>query len=88
MKTIKVSSKTSTKDLAGSLASTMRRERELEVECIGAGAVNQAVKGIAIARGYVAPNGIDLTVIPYFSDFEVPDKRDEVTGITFKLQRA
>ena len=67
MTVLKVSSKTSPTKLAGSIASTIKGGK-VEIQCIGAGALNQAVKAIAIARGYVAPTGKDLIVIPSFTD--------------------
>lgn len=68
MEILKVSAKSQPKSVAGALAAVLRENFIAEIETIGAGAVNQAVKSIAIARGYVAPNGIDLIVIPAFSE--------------------
>ncbi|MPN50801.1 Stage V sporulation protein S [bioreactor metagenome] len=51
---------------------------------MGAGAVNQSVKSIAIARGYVAPNGIDLVCIPAFAKIEIDN--EERTAIKFQLE--
>ncbi len=53
----------------------------VELQAVGAGAVNQAVKAIAIARGFVAANGIDLVAIPAFTKFEI--EREERTAIKF-----
>ena len=52
---------------------------KVELQAIGAGALNQAIKGIAIARGFVAPGGIDLVCIPAFADVEV--EGEDRTGI-------
>lgn len=71
MEVLKVSSTSQPKSVAGAIAAISRNKQKLEIETIGAAAVNQAVKSIAIARGYVAPNGIDLICIPAFSQLEV-----------------
>ena len=53
------------------MAGVVRQSGAVEVQVIGAGALNQAVKAIAIARGYVAPSGIELVCIPTFQDIEI-----------------
>ena len=68
MEVLKVSSKSKPSSVAGALANAFREKRSVEVQAIGAGSLNQAVKAIAIARGYVAPSGKDLICIPAFSD--------------------
>lgn len=68
MDVLKVSSKSKPSSVAGALANAFREKRSVEVQAIGAGSLNQAVKAIAIARGYVAPSGKDLICIPAFSD--------------------
>jgi stage V sporulation protein S len=55
------------------------------VVTIGAAAVNQAVKSIAIARGYVAPNGIDLICVPAFAQLEIDG--ESKTSIKFLVER-
>ncbi|MDI6601426.1 MAG: stage V sporulation protein S [Thermoanaerobacteraceae bacterium] len=71
MEVLKVSAKSQPKSVAGALAAVLREKSVVEIQAVGAGAVNQAVKSIAIARGYVAPNGIDLIAIPAFSEIEI-----------------
>lgn len=71
MTTLKVSAKSSPKSVAGALAGVIREEGKAEMLTIGAGALNQAIKAIAIARGYVAPGGIDLICIPAFHDLTI-----------------
>jgi stage V sporulation protein S len=66
METLKVSSKSEPKSVAGAIAAIVRNGEVVEISAIGAAAVNQAVKSVAVARGYVAPNGIDLVCIPAF----------------------
>ncbi len=71
MEVLKVSSSSQPKSVAGAIAAIVRNSNQVEIQTIGAGAVNQAVKSIAIARGYVAPNGIELVCSPAFSQLEV-----------------
>ncbi|HEW91295.1 MAG TPA: stage V sporulation protein S [Thermotogaceae bacterium] len=74
MDALKVSSQSKPNAVAGALAGVIREKGRAELQAIGAGAVNQAVKAIAIARGYVAPSGIDLICIPAFTDVEIDDE--------------
>ena len=71
MEIIKVSSKSNPNKVAGAIASIYRNNKELEIQTIGAGALNQAIKAIAIARGFVAPSGDNLVVIPSFNDLYI-----------------
>ena len=66
METLKVSAKSEPKSVVGALAAAIKEKNIAEVQAVGAGAVNQAIKAIAITRGFVAPNGVDLVVIPAF----------------------
>ncbi|MCI6508528.1 MAG: stage V sporulation protein S [Bacilli bacterium] len=68
MDVLKVSSKSKPNSVAGALANAFRDKQVVEVQAVGAGSLNQAIKAIAIARGYVAPTGKDLVCIPAFSD--------------------
>ena len=68
METIKVSSKSNPNSVAGALANVFREKSKVEMQAIGAGALNQAIKAIAIARGFVAPSGKSLVCIPAFVD--------------------
>lgn len=68
MDILKVSSKSNPNSVAGALAGVLREQGNAEIQAIGAGAINQSVKAIAIARGFVAPSGIDLICIPAFTD--------------------
>lgn len=75
MEVLKVSANSKPSSVAGALAAALREaalknvtQKGVEIQAVGAGAVNQAIKAIAITRGYVAPNGIDLVVIPAFSE--------------------
>ena len=65
---LKVSSHSSPNSVAGALAGVVREQGACEVQTVGAGALNQAIKAIAIARGFLAPSGVDLTCVPAFAD--------------------
>ena len=67
MEVLKVSSRSSPNSVAGAIASVFRDNFSVEVQAVGAGAANQAIKAIAVARGYLAPIGIDLICIPAFA---------------------
>ncbi|MCA1064458.1 stage V sporulation protein S (plasmid) [Rossellomorea sp. AcN35-11] len=71
MEMLKVSAKSNPNSVAGSLAATVRENGKAEIQAIGAGALNQAVKAVAIARGFVAPSGVDLIAIPAFADVQI-----------------
>ncbi len=71
MEVLKVSSGSNPNSVAGALAGVIRESECAEVQAIGAGALNQAIKAIAIARGYVAPGGHDLVCIPAFTEVEI-----------------
>jgi stage V sporulation protein S len=68
---LKVSSKSNPNSVAGAMAGVVRQSGSVEVQVVGAGALNQAIKAVAIARGYVAPSGTDLTCVPTFADIEI-----------------
>lgn len=68
---MKVSAKSNPNSVAGALAGAIREEGKAEIQAIGAGALNQAIKATAIARGFIAPQGVDLIVIPAFIDIEI-----------------
>ena len=84
MEILKVSSKSNCSSVAGALANTIRNEKVAELQAVGAGAVNQAVKAIAIARGFVAPAGINLVTIPSFIDVNIDG--DDRTAIKFVVK--
>ena len=71
MEVLKVSTKSKPNSVAGALANAFREKQTVEIQAVGAGSLNQAIKAIAIARGYVAPTGKDLICIPAFSDIMI-----------------
>lgn len=79
MEVFKVSAKSNPSAVAGALAGALRERGRAEMQAIGAGAINQAIKAVAIARGYVAPSGMDLICIPAF--IEIAIEGEERTAI-------
>ena len=71
MEILKVSSKSNPNSVAGALANVYREKGTVEIQAVGAGALNQAIKAVAIARGFVAPSGQNLVCIPAFSDIAI-----------------
>ena len=71
MEILKVSARSIPNSVAGAIAGVIREKGAVEVQAVGAGASNQAVKAGAIARGYLAPAGIDLICIPAFANVEI-----------------
>jgi stage V sporulation protein S len=68
---LRVSAKSNPNSVAGALAGVVREQGKAEIQTIGAGALNQAIKALAIARGFMAPSGVDLICRPAFSDIIV-----------------
>ena len=71
MEVLRVSTKSNPNSVAGALAGVLREKGTAELQAVGAGALNQAVKAVAIARGFVAPSGMDLVGVPAFADIEI-----------------
>ena len=71
MDVLKVSAKSMPNSVAGAIAGVIRDSGAVEIQVVGAGAANQAIKAIAIARGYLAPVGIDIVVTPAFSNIQI-----------------
>ena len=71
MEILKISSKSNPNSVAGAIAGLVKESNKAEMQAIGAGALNQAIKAIAIARGFVAPSGKNLICIPAFSDITI-----------------
>lgn len=78
---LKISSKSNPNSVAGAIAELVKENNYAEMQAIGAGAVNQAIKAIAIARGFVAPSGKDLVCVPAFSTVNIED--EDRTAIKF-----
>jgi len=85
MDLIKVASNSRSTAVAGAIAGVMREQDSVDVQAIGAGAVNQAVKAVAIARGYLELDGIDIVCIPSF--VEVSIQGHERTAVRLHVER-
>lgn len=84
MSIIKVSARSRTASVAGAIAGVIREARRAEVQAIGAGAVNQAVKAIIIASGYLAEEDNYITCLPSFVDVMIDDQ--ERTAVRFVVE--
>ncbi len=82
MDVIKVSAGSRTSSVAGAIAGVVREHKRAEVQAIGAGAVNQAVKAAAIARGYLQEDGIDVICIPEFTSVDIDGKERTAIRLT------
>ena len=71
MRILKVSSKSGASQVAGAIAGAIREEGKVEVQSIGAGAANQAIKAIAIARGFLLETDVNLVRVPSFIEIEI-----------------
>lgn len=83
MNVIKVSARSRTAAVAGAIAGVMRDVKHAEVQAIGAGAVNQAVKAIVIAKGYLAEEGVHIVCVPSFVEVDIDT--EERTAIRFDI---
>jgi stage V sporulation protein S len=81
---IKVSARSRSTSVAGAIAGVVREHNRAEVQAIGAGAVNQAIKAIAIARGYLSEDEIDVITIPFFT--EVMIENQERTAVRMVVE--
>lgn len=81
---LQVASNSPPASVAGAIAGCVRDHRSCFLQAIGAGAVNQAVKAVAIARGYLAPSGDEIVCIPQFHDVKIGE--EERTTIRLLIQ--
>ncbi|MCL1823296.1 MAG: stage V sporulation protein S [Oscillospiraceae bacterium] len=84
MELIKVSARSVPKLTAGAIAAVVREKKTAEIQAVGAGAINQAVKSIAIARVYVTGDGLDLICKPAFTNIKIDDA--EKTAMQFIVE--
>lgn len=84
MEVLKVAAQSNPKSVAGALAAILRESGSAELQAVGAGVVNQTVKAIAIARGFIAPNGVDIIMIPAFAEIFIDG--EERTAIKFIVE--
>ena len=74
MDVIKVKANSRTAAVAGAIAGVVREHHRAEVQAIGAGAINQSVKALVLAKGYLAEDGINVVCIPEFVDVDIEGK--------------
>ena len=74
MEMMRVSSSSQPSKVAGALTSLLREHQKVQIQVIGAAALNQAMKAIAISRGYIAPSGYELYCIPSFYDLTIDNQ--------------
>jgi len=79
---LKVSASSRPSAVAGAIAGVVRERGRAEVQAIGAGAVNQAVKAVAIAIRYLEPNGLNVICIPSFTDVSINDEERTALKLT------
>jgi len=84
MELIKVAANSRSTAVAGAIAGVIRERGQVDVQAIGAGAVNQAIKAIAIARGYLELDGIDVVCTPYFTEVMIGEQ--ERTAVRFTIE--
>jgi stage V sporulation protein S len=84
MEQLKVSTRSNPNAVAGAMAGVLRTQGVVEVQVVGAGALNQAIKAVAIARGYVSSSGIDLVCVPTFADITIGGERR--TAIRLRIE--
>jgi stage V sporulation protein S len=80
---IKVSAQSRSTAVAGAIAGVMREQGYAEMQAIGASAVNQAIKAITIARGYLEQDGFDLAIVPSFTEVDI--EGNERTAVRFSI---
>ena len=85
MDIIKVAASSRSTAVAGAIAGVMRERGQVDVQAIGAGAVNQAIKAVCIARGYLEEDGIDIVCVPMFVEVQIDDQ--ERTAVRLCIQQ-
>ena len=79
---IRVAAQSRSTAVAGAIAGIVREQGRAEIQAIGAGAVNQAIKAVAIARGFLAVDGLDIICVPCFADVEIGGQERTAIRIT------
>lgn len=80
-----VSSSTPVSKLGSAIAHGVYARKTVTLRAIGAGAISQAMKAIAVANGYAAPRGIQMAAAPAFTEVKMEDRREPVTAMLFKV---
>ena len=82
---LKVSTKSNPNLVAGALVNILKEKENVEIHSIGAGALNQAIKAVAIARGFVAPSGKEIAIIPSFWEVTIEGQIKTAIKIVVKI---
>ena len=82
---LKVSTKSNPNAVAGAIANIIKVQKKVEIQAIGAGSINQVVKAIAIARGFLVLRGDDLVCVPVFAEVEIGNQRKKANKIIITL---
>lgn len=83
----RAASKTDVGKLAGAITEVTRQGDDIVISAVGAGAVNQAVKAVAKARGYLAPTGVNIVIVPSFKNFDDDEVGEERTAMVMEIRR-
>ena len=86
MDILKVSAKSIPNSVAGAIAGVIREKGLVEIQAIGAGAANQAIKSVAIARGFLAPTGIEIYCIPAFTEITIDGQEKTAIKLTIETK--
>jgi len=86
MDVIKVSGTSRTSAVAGAIAGVFRENKHADVQAIGAGAVNQAIKAVVLARGYLAEDGLEVVCLPEFTDVDIDGKIRTAIKLVIELR--
>jgi stage V sporulation protein S len=81
---LRVSASGNAQALASAIAHAIYEKRQTKLRAVGAGATNQAIKAIAIARGFVAPRGMDLICVPGFTT--VPSRDGDISAVVITVE--
>lgn len=85
MDVIKVAGMSRSTAVAGAIAGVIREKGQVDVQAIGAGAVNQAIKAVIIARGYLEQDGIDIVCVPSFVEIDIEEQ--ERTAVRLRVEK-
>lgn len=85
MEILKVSTKSNPSKVAGAIANIFREKGTVEIQTIGAGSLNQAIKAVCIARGFLAPGGDDIVIVPSFNDIMIDG--DQKTAMKLLIEK-
>lgn len=83
----RAASKTDVGKLAGAITEVTRQGDDIVISAVGAGAVNQAVKAVAKARGYLAPTGVNIVIVPSFKNFDDDEIGEERTAMVMEIKK-